>query len=116
MSSVPHTIAPYKLVVVLLSSLVFTATALGQTSASKPIIESIDPPDWFVQLPPPMLLLHGSGFNHAGFKVKGKSIRLDRIQVSDNGHWAFLWISTQGAPAQTLVITATNEAGVTAKD
>src|SRR6266702_6585539 len=116
MSSVPHTIAPYKLIVVLLSSLVFTATALGQTSASKPIIESIDPPDWFVQLPQPMLLLHGSGFNHASFRVKGKSVRLDRSQVSDNGRWAFLWISTQGAPAQTLAITAVNEAGADSKD
>lgn len=58
-----------------------------------------------------MLLLHGEGFKGAQFAVNGKNVKLERSQVSENGHWAFLWLDTKSAAPQTLEITATNNNG-----
>lgn len=76
-----------------------------------PRIESIDPPNWWIGLPSPMLLIHGENLEHAHFAVKGKGIHLDRSQASANGHWAFLWLDTRPAGAQTASIVAQNESG-----
>ena len=91
--------------------LLFTASAVTRLSAEKPAIDNIDPPDWFVQLPEPMLLLHGSGLAQAHFSVSAKSVALARTQVSENGHWAFVWLKTTGAAPQTIRIKASNAEG-----
>lgn len=80
-------------------------------SAEKPVIASIDPPEWFVQLPEPMLLLHGSGLGEARFSVLATGVALSRSQVSPNGHWAFLWLKTAGAAAQEIRIEARTAEG-----
>ncbi len=93
---------------VLASAQTKSSDSVAQAS---PTIAKIDPPDWFVGLPDPMLLVRGTGFEHAQFKIKGESVSLLRTQVSDNGHWAFLWIRTTAAAAQTLQIIATSGQG-----
>ena len=94
------------------SVLAGSQTQLSNSVAqSSPTIDKIDPPGWFVGLPDPMLLVHGKGLEHAQFKVEGDSVKLLRTQVSDNGHWAFLWIATSAATAQTLQITAASSQG-----
>jgi glycosidase len=79
--------------------------------ALAPSIDKIDPPGWFAGLPDPMLLVHGDGLKQAQFTVSGKGVTLDRTQASDNGHWAFLWLKTGDAAAQTLWVTASNGHG-----
>jgi len=76
-----------------------------------PSIDKIDPPGWFAGLPDPMLLVHGDGLKQAEFTVSGKGVTLARTQASDNGHWAFLWLKTGDAAAQTLWVTASNSHG-----
>ena len=78
---------------------------------AKPAITKIDPPGWFVGLPDPMLLVHGEGLQQAQFAVEGEGVKLIRSEASANGHWAFLWIETGSAAAQTLRITAANSQG-----
>jgi glycosidase len=110
---------PKRLIVVASFILACGISALGQTTsaclaaqdASKPCIDKIDPPGWWAGLPDPMLLVHGENLNRAQFLVDGKGVKLDRTQTSDNGHWAFLWIETGSAAAQTLSITAKNSQG-----
>jgi glycosidase len=92
------------------------ATAVAQLPAQTPVIdkpqiEKIDPPRWWTEMPDPMLLVHGDGLDHAQFTVEGKDVSLIKTQASANGHWAFLWLRTQSAVAQTLQITATNNKG-----
>lgn len=77
----------------------------------KPAIDSIDPPDWFIQLPNPMLLIHGTGLNHAKLSIQAHGVEVERTQVSSNGHWAFLWLKTAAAPPQTIDIVAANGDG-----
>lgn len=81
----------------------------GQGSA--PCIDRIDPPNWWAEMPAPMLLLHGVHLDHAHFLLEGTHIGLTRKQVSENGHWAFLWLDTQGSPVQKLRIVAESTSG-----
>jgi glycosidase len=76
-----------------------------------PKIDKVDPPDWFAGLPSPMLLLHGEGFKGAHFAVAGSGVTLSRTQVSDNGHWAFLWLDAKSAAPQTVTLAATSASG-----
>jgi hypothetical protein len=58
-----------------------------------------------------MLLVHGEKLQHVRFAVQGEGVRLLRSQSSANGHWAFLWIESASAAAQTLWIAAANDQG-----
>jgi glycosidase len=55
--------------------------------------------------------VHGDGLNRARFTVDGADVTLDHTQISDNGHWAFLWLKTANAAPQILWVTATNDQG-----
>jgi glycosidase len=82
---------------------------LADCSASPgPCVDKIDPPDWWAGLPSPMLLLHGTHLREAKLGVKGHGVSLEKAQVSDNGHWAFLWLRTEGAGAQRLQVLLTD--------
>lgn len=98
------------LLLVILSSLAGASTT-HQVPIGKPRIDKIDPPGWWAQFPSPMLLVHGEGLREARFSVTGSKVTLERTQTSENGHWAFLWLDTKSAAAQTLAITATSSAG-----
>jgi glycosidase len=88
------------------------ASGLGQSARScpgtsgAPCIDKIDPPNWWVGMPDPMLLVHGSGMAGTQFTLRGNGVALQRTQISANGHWAFLWLTTAHARPQTLVISA----------
>lgn len=98
------------LLLIILSSLAGASTT-HQVPIGKPRIDKIDPPGWWAQFPSPMLLVHGEGLREARFSVTGSKVTLERTQTSENGHWAFLWLDTKSAAAQTLAITATSNAG-----
>lgn len=81
------------------------------TGIAAPSIDKIDPPGWWVSFPDPMLLVHGTGLNHARLAIAGSGVKLERTQPSANGHWAFLWLKLGNAAPQTLWVTATNDQG-----
>jgi len=83
-------------------------------AASAPCVDKVDPPNWFVSLPSPMLLLHGQGLTGAKFSVTGHGILLTRSQISGNGHYAFLWLATERSAAQRLLIQVVTPRGTTA--
>jgi glycosidase len=87
----------------------FVSSAFAQA----PAIEKIDPPDWWIPFPAPMLLIRGTGLANSRFAVKSRAIKIARTQISLNGHWAFLWLQTDGAKPQHITITASNTAGET---
>ncbi len=79
--------------------------------AQAPRMESIDPPNWWSGMPDPMLLVHGDDLRGARFAVESKGVAITRTEVSANGHWAFLWLSTASAAPQRLWVTASNADG-----
>jgi glycosidase len=92
--------------------LVFVCTGARLAArAQAPLIDRIDPPNWWTDLPEPVVLVHGENLGGAQFRIAGTRASLARTQVSANGHWAFLWLHTQAAPVQTLMISASSSAG-----
>jgi glycosidase len=76
-----------------------------------PVINKIDPPNWWPALPDPMLLIYGRNLNGARFGVTGKDVRIMQSRASANGHYAFLWLATKEAGPQNIEIEASNTEG-----
>ena len=83
----------------------------ADAAPARPCIDKVDPPSWFAGMPSPMLLVHGAYLQGARFSVAGTDVSLTRSEASSNGHYAFLWLGTAGASAQTIAIHATSAAG-----
>jgi glycosidase len=83
-------------------------------AASAPCIDKVDPPNWWIGLPSPMLLLHGAHLSRARFSIAGKGVSITQSEVMANGHYAFLWLATRGADPQPIRIRVTTSAGSTA--
>jgi glycosidase len=91
-------------------------TAMGQVnclaaSGKIPCIDKIDPPNWWANLPSPMLLLHGSHLADTKLVVTGIGVSASRTQASANGHYLFVWLDTKNAAPQKLSLRVTNSAG-----
>ncbi len=85
-------------------SLGFAAGVCPQQSAPHACIDKIDPPNWWVNMPSPMLLLHGTGLGAAHVEVKGDGVSVTKTQASENGHWLFVWLQVQSQAPQTLAL------------
>ncbi len=86
----------------------------GQPAAvpqGKPKVQQVQPPNWWSNLPNPMVLLYGKNLAdaHISSSVAGVSIR--RTRFSQNGHWAFVWLDTSDAPPQHFDLIVRNAAG-----
>jgi glycosidase len=90
-------------------SLVLIPALQGQSDA--PVIDKIDPPNWWSAMPSPMLLLHGNHLEEAKISVIGRNVSIVKTQPSPNGHWAFVWLQTTIAAPQMLRIVASNAVG-----
>lgn len=93
--------------------------AAAQSTAvdnGKPVLTKVDPPDWWIGLPDPMLLLRGEHLDQAKFSIGSAPAKIVRSQVSPNGHWAFLWLAVHTSKPQTIQIRATNAAGSASYD
>jgi glycosidase len=90
--------------------LVCCVSVCAQPSTA-PVINRIDPPNWWVKLPDPMLLVYGQNLGDVHFAVSGRGVRIVKTQASANGHYAFVWLASTSAAAQRLRIRATNATG-----
>jgi glycosidase len=90
---------------------VFVAsTALAQS----PVINKIDPPNWWPQMPAPMLLVYGENLQKTTtFSLSDKTLHVEKKEVSDNGHYARLWLDHSPARPETIQIQAKNASEAT---
>ncbi|HEX3472818.1 MAG TPA: cyclomaltodextrinase N-terminal domain-containing protein, partial [Silvibacterium sp.] len=58
------------------------ASAACNETASMPCIDKIDPPNWWIDMPAPMLLLHGRNLAAIRVQVKERDVTVDKIQSS----------------------------------
>ena len=100
----------------LLAACMLAALPVAGAQPAKPIITRIDPPNWFADLPSPMLLLAGTGLVGARFAVSGRSVHISNTSISPNGHWAILTLDTHSARPETLHLTATTPGGTATVD
>ncbi len=82
-------------------------------TANAPCVDKVDPPNWWIGLPSPMLLLHGSGLKGARFSISGKAVTITQSEIMANGHYVFLWLATRGADPQPVRIHVISSAGST---
>lgn len=82
-------------------------------AATAPCVDKVDPPNWWIGLPAPMLLLHGRNLTGAKFSVAASGVSITRTQISANGHYAFLWLNTGTAAPQSLGISVATPQGRT---
>jgi glycosidase len=83
--------------------------ALGTKHA--PIITKVDPPNWWIKLPSPMLLIHGEYLDESTVHIVAHGVTVVKQQASQNGHWLFVWLDTTRASPETIRIVARNAAG-----
>ena len=89
------------------------SVCLAAMSGGPPCVYKVDPPNWWTQMPSPMLLLYGRNLGGARIAVSGSSASLTRTQFSANGHYAFLWLNTRSAVSGTLAIRVSTATGST---
>jgi glycosidase len=99
-----------KIAIAGLTAAASSGTLLAQLSANcasdaaAPCVSQVDPPNWWVAMPAPMLLLYGRNLKDAQITVNGAGVRVDKTQFSDNGHYAFVWLSDKDSPPQTITV------------
>jgi neopullulanase len=80
----------------------------GLTVQAQDILKllKVDPPNWWAAMPKPMLLVRGEGLGEAKFSLSDAQLRVEKTVVSDNGHWAQLWLSASPAQPETVTLQA----------
>ena len=96
---------PHRFAAIILS-LLFCGLPLG---AQAPRIDKIDPPNWWLNMPAPMLLVKGDHLNDARFSVE--MLPIERTVISQNGHWAELWLSKDATAAGEIMLKAVTPQG-----
>jgi glycosidase len=86
---------------------VLGALVVCGAAAQEPVkLIKVDPPNWWASMPKPMLLVRGEGLRGATFSLSDPALQIETTKVSDNGHWAQLWLSTSPSTAETVTLTA----------
>lgn len=86
------------------SAVLAVAQADGRIS-----IQRIDPPNWWVEMFAPMLLVRGEGLNGAKFSLSDSEVGIAKTVVSENGHWAQLWLTRTPEKPETVTIRASRD-------
>jgi hypothetical protein len=77
-----------------------------------PVVERVDPPSWWIGLPPPMLLLQGEGLEGAKVTTTAPGIRVERVEEGLNGRYLFVWLAvTRYARPGTVTLHITTDRG-----
>jgi len=79
--------------------------------AGKPTIQQVQPPNWWSKFPDPMVLLYGKNLTNAHIASSVAGISVRRTKISQNGHWAFVWLDTSDAPPQHFDIVVRTAGG-----
>jgi len=74
--------------------------------AQQPRVDKIDPPNWWPQLPAPMLLLHGENLGSTTFTLSDTSLKIEHATPSANGHYVQLWLRASPSHPETVKIEA----------
>lgn len=92
----------------------FFLCAVGPyASAQAPVFSKVDPPNWWTNLPDPVLLVRGEHLRGTRFTVHHTKASIKNVQISANGHWAFLHLSIGAASPGTFTLEARNTDGTT---
>lgn len=83
----------------------------AQQSAAAPRIAAIEPPEWWANMPAPMLLVRGEHLQGVRFHLSDPRLRIASINIAGNGHWAELRLGASPAAPEQVRVIATNAQG-----
>ena len=75
--------------------------AVCELAVAAPLVKKIDPPNWWVGLPNPMLLISGDELGGASVQAQG-GVGVSRTQSDAAGHYLFVWLDTSRASPGTV--------------
>ena len=81
--------------------------------AQSPQIDKLDPPNWWAAMPAPMLLAKGQNLNDARFTLSDTGLHIKKTVISDNGHYAQIWLTASPSRTETIRLTARTSRGAT---
>lgn len=90
--------------------LMFCSVAFAEAQAT-PMVTKIEPPNWWAGLPKPMLLMRGEHLEGAKLKLSDPTIRIEKLRISANGHWAEVWLSASPTQAESVTFKIQTSAG-----
>jgi len=93
-------------VIGLLGMILSGFAAQAQDTAAGLKLLKADPPNWWAAMPKAMLLVRGEGLNDAKFSLSDAQLRVEKTVVSENGHWAQLWLSASPVKPETVTLRA----------
>lgn len=85
--------------------------ARAAAGSTAPCVYQVDPPNWWTEMPSPMLLLYGRNLGSSHISVSGAGVSVARTQVSENGHYGFVWLDEKAAKAQTITVKVASAHG-----
>ena len=92
-------------------ALVLTLSAAAQ-QASGPKITKVEPPNWWIGLPNPMIMFTGKNLEHARVSTSRPGIRIRSSQAGRNGHYLFAWLEiSKSASFGQVPLTVTTHSG-----
>ena len=69
---------------------------LGMLAQASPRVAKVEPPNWWVGLPDPMLLITGENLTGATVKaVNTPGVHVARVQAEVSGHYLFVWLELE---------------------
>jgi len=87
--------------------------AVCNRAAAAPAVSKLEPPNWWVGLPSPMLLISGDGLSEATVTTDSPGIKISRAQNEATGHYLFVWLDTSGANPGTANLLLHSPTGST---
>ena len=88
----PHTLAAFFFGLVSLSQ-AWVCDAQDKSDPNAPVVKKVEPPNWWVNLTPDvMLLVSGKNLRATGVDCNLPEISVSRTQSSSNGDYLFVWL------------------------
>ena len=85
---------------------------ISLASAQSQQVIKVDPPNWWIGFPNPMLMLSGHDLKTAQVTTFARGIRVVRTLASDNGHYLFVWLQIEKTVSTGKIrFTVTTPAG-----
>src|SRR5215470_5929288 len=77
--------------------------------APAPKISRIEPPNWWIGLPNPMIMFTGENLENAQLSIAARGVHVRRTQSGRNGHYLFAWldIDKKASPGQVSLSVTT---------
>jgi glycosidase len=73
-----------------LLSALLAGMAFAQT---KPVVQKVEPPNWWLEMPNPMLLVKGENLSGNQVRSQTAGVSIARTKYEQSGHYLFLWLN-----------------------